>query len=295
MTATDTKQDASVEARPARSEADVCLQILELGDSQVTPARRYRQLIACVVERFDALYGAIEISTPAATLSSTSGDQSGTSDHVKQLVRAAILAAQTEGTSIGRVYKVPKTGDAVGVLASPVPTSSQGNCGALGLVVACDSQPLVEAHLAELRALLWLLTAQQQKQSESTNASSDDAASIRAMVRAASYETFHHMAFALANRLKERFGCEQASVGSVRRRRVHVAAISGMDDLHPRTPGTIRIRQAMEECLDRRGVVCVQAADVGDGLVESTGHRLHPAVERRRRRRQRVVDPDPVE
>ena len=275
MTASDTKQDASVQAQPAQSEADVCLQILELGGSQVKPARRYRQLISCVVERFDAPYGAIEIATPAATISATSGDDGGTSDHAKQLVRAAILEAQTEGTSIGRVYNFPKTGDTVGVLAAPVPTSSQGNCGALGLIVTCNSQELVEAHLAELRALLWLLTAQQRTQCESTATAVDDAASTRAMVRAASYESFHHMAFALANRLKERFGCEQASVGSVRRGRVRVAAISGMDDLHPRTPGTIRIRQAMEECLDRRGVVCVQAATGGEDLVSSTGHRLH--------------------
>jgi pyruvate/2-oxoglutarate dehydrogenase complex dihydrolipoamide acyltransferase (E2) component len=276
MTAPETKYDAPAEAAPASSEADVCERILELADSGVKPVRRYRELIGCVTEHFNALHGAIEIATATATISATAGDDSGTSNNTKQLVHAAILEAQTEGTSIGRVYNFPKTGDSVGVLAVPVPTSGQDNCGALGLVVPCGSKDVIEARLAELRALLWLLTAQQRQQSVADGAAAtDDSAATRAMVRAASYETLHHMAFALANRLKERFGCEQAAVGSVRRGRVQVAAISGMDVLHPRTPGTIRIRQAMEECLDRRAVVCVQFGGGAGDATASTGHRLH--------------------
>jgi hypothetical protein len=274
MTATDTKNDTIKAAAPTSSQADVCLRILELAGNQIKPARRYRQLIACVAEHFEALYGAIEIATATATISSTAGDASGTSDHIKQLVGAAVLEAQTDGTSIGRVYNFPDTEGRIGVLAVPVQPLSHGNCGALGLAVSCGSQDLIDAHLAELRALLWLLTAQQRQQPATTTAT-DDSAATRAMVRASSYETLHHMAFALASRLKERLGCEQASVGIVRRGRVQVAAISGMDDLHPRTPGTIRIRQAMEECLDRRGVVCIQTEGQGSDLAKSTGHRLH--------------------
>ncbi|MEZ6070509.1 MAG: HlyD family efflux transporter periplasmic adaptor subunit [Pirellulales bacterium] len=274
MTATDTQAAAPKPAPPSDTETDVCLELLELAASDAQPARRYRRLLNCVAEHFEARFGAVEISTSTASVSATFGDEQTTSDHTKQALRAAVLEAETEGRSVGRVYHFPKTGEVCGVLALPVPSPDGGNCGALGLVVPGDSQWLVDAQLAELRALLWLLTARQKRPSKSDPTAVDPAAA-RAMSRASAYESWHHMAFALANRLKERFGCEQASVGGVRRGRVRVAAISGMDDLHPRTPGTIRIRQAMEECLDRRGVVCVQRVAKGDGVAESTGHRLH--------------------
>ena len=63
--------------------------------------------------------------------------------------------------------------------------------------------------------------------------------------------------------------------GGVRRRRVRLIAISGFDDVKPRSPGTLHIRQAMEECLDSVTVIVRQIEEKWSGEPLSSGHRLH--------------------
>lgn len=79
---------------------------------------------------------------------------------------------------------------------------------------------------------------------------------------ASRFRTLDEMAFSLTNSIKTRLNCIEVSLGIVRRSRVRLLAISGLDAVYRRTPGAMRISQAMEECLDHGGIVYSQAEQI---------------------------------
>jgi len=95
------------------------------------------------------------------------------------------------------------------------------------------------------------------------------------VAKAGAFGSLHEFAFALANSLKSKFGCEQVSVGLVRGRHVKILCLSGLDDLYPRSPGARLVQQAMEECLDAGHIVVFQSGSQLDVEHGSTGHLLH--------------------
>jgi hypothetical protein len=77
-----------------------------------------------------------------------------------------------------------------------------------------------------------------------------EAAAPRARRRASVYSSPVELAFAMANQLQGKSGAVQVSLGEVRGRRVRIRVISGQAEVKHNAPGVIRIRQALEECLD---------------------------------------------
>ena len=71
-------------------------------------------------------------------------------------------------------------------------------------------------------------------------------ASAQARARAASCETTAELAFAITNELRNKLGCEQVSLGMVRRGRVKVVSISGLDEVKKQSPGVAAMIGAME-------------------------------------------------
>ena len=79
------------------------------------------------------------------------------------------------------------------------------------------------------------------------------------------------MAFAIVNNLHNRTSCDQVALGLVHGRHVKVLAVSGFDDLPKRSPGMVKIRSAMEECLDLgRPIVCEKPGEQTDDDSQGT-------------------------
>ncbi len=79
--------------------------------------------------------------------------------------------------------------------------------------------------------------------------------------QAGSYRSLHQYAFAITNGLQAKLNCDEVTIGVLRKERVRILSISGMDSLHPRTPGSKAIQQALEE-----------AADTGSTTVSPRNH-----------------------
>ncbi|MFN0137258.1 MAG: efflux RND transporter periplasmic adaptor subunit, partial [Phycisphaerae bacterium] len=82
-------------------------------------------------------------------------------------------------------------------------------------------------------------------------------------------------AYSLTNSLRGKLGCEQVVLGLVRGRHVTPISISGLDDIRQRSPGVVRIRIAMDECLDHGQPIVCQADESWADERLTTGHRLH--------------------
>jgi multidrug resistance efflux pump len=249
----------------------------------------YRRALRVLAGHFDAQYAAMHLEDSAQSIEdevihgATAGDDVACNDgattnnparHWKPHCDALLLDSRYHHLATARLYDTPVPGSIVAVMAVPITEDNAETIGSLAVVTACSGKSDAAARLAELESYVQLMVSQAAaiRPAREPSAASPAHASL---AKAAAYQDLNSLAFALANGLKSRFGCEQVSVGLVRGPHVQLLCVSGLDDLYPRSPGFRWIRQAMEECVDAgRPVCCQRESDVENETID-TGHLLH--------------------
>lgn len=190
-----------------------------------------------------------------------------------QRLRDMVLEVQAEPRAIGRIYQVG--GKRIAAIAAPLPGEFTG---AIATMALAESTSELESLLQELRAIASTISAALNAQSNAARPStlpSDRAAAT--IAKASAYSSLHEFAFALTNNLRNKLGAESVCLAVPTSGRYRVISISGLDDVKPRSPGTIAMRQAIEEAADQGRVLCAQADDQWNDNKISTGHPLHRA------------------
>ncbi|MCA9289514.1 MAG: HlyD family efflux transporter periplasmic adaptor subunit, partial [Phycisphaerales bacterium] len=187
-----------------------------------------------------------------------------------------LVATQTDHRSLARLYRARSTDVSVVAMSTVVSDERGHPRGAMVLLARCRDAAHADGLHAEFRALAALVSGRvPDAVAARGQASANETSLSRAIQRAATYASLPEFAIAITNNLRNKIGCEQVALGGVRRRRVRLIAISGFDDVKPRSPGTLHIRQAMEECLDSVTVIVRQIEEKWSGEPLSSGHRLH--------------------
>ncbi len=192
-------------------------------------------------------------------------------------VREVLNEATARGRATARLLAARDGSGRIALLAAPLLDSHGEACGAIGLVCG-SAEADASARLAQLEALgalaLQALTAHaatgggnaaQQREARGVQAG--------ALARAADCDTETALAYSITNGLRNKFGFEQVVLGAVRRRRVELLSISGLDDVKSRSPGVRAIAAALDECLDHGASIVAQRAESGADL--SPAFRLH--------------------
>lgn len=192
--------------------------------------------------------------------------------------RGAVQAFLTESLSVGGARAKVLGGRAadlkIALLA--VPLTGDGELrGGLALALPADAAE-ARAHLHRLEALAGTVGGAVDLVGHATTAAAaSSGAQAGALARVAGVSTPTELAFMLTNTLRTKLACEQVVMGLVQRRRVRIAAISGLDDVHPRSPGVQQIRGAMEECLDAGAPIVCQNDDAWGAERLTQGYRIH--------------------
>ena len=174
-----------------------------------------------------------------------------------QELGAAALDARSHGYGVGRVFGADASRPELVVLSAPIETISGEAIGGVALLLAWQGEAHAQAAQDRLRsAAVIAASAFHRPTASRSKLEMDDFA--RVLARAGSYRTLQEFAFALTNAAKQRFGCDQASLGLAERQGVRVACISGLDHVKHRSPGVHHIQQAMGECLDARTPLIAQ-------------------------------------
>lgn len=161
------------------------------------------------------------------------------------------------------------------VLSCPLAVGTEGTIGSLCVVVASQDRSSYMAQLQELQAIVANAgTMAVDIGAVPQKTASAKAADTAAASRAAGYASLTEFAFAVANNLKAKLGCESVSFGIVRKNRVKLLSMSGTSQVDPSSLGTQQLQQVMEECVDAADICSIQLAKSGpEGI--STGHILH--------------------
>lgn len=194
----------------------------------------------------------------------------------KSVCDGLLLRTRYNACAVAKLYETSGQEGKFAALAVPLAETAEGTVGAMVVVCRCETKAAAEARLAEFKALGAMVAAMAGSipSSARRGAVDDKLHGHEGILRAASHRSLHEFAFAIANSLKSKTGCEQVCLGLVRGRRIQMLCISGLDNLYPRSPGAKLINQAMEECLDADTILCYQNAGQWDEAM-SKGHRLH--------------------
>lgn len=188
--------------------------------------------------------------------------------------------------SAGR-SKVLKTKNGVtriAFISAPILDANGVRIGAMAMVVGPVTEQEVSARVTEMEAAARFASHLAAFLGRSTPTAGPAAApaapSITAKYSAVGQgvteaTTPHELAFALTNEVRGALSAEMVAIGLVRRGRVEILCISGLDEVKPQSPGTVVLKAAMEECVDAKEVLVVQREEVSAEERLSSGHRLH--------------------
>lgn len=269
---TSSFQNAASETRKATEEFEVASALKAAARKAAGKQEMYREAMRILARHFDSPYCAIGIETSAGCFEDAIR-ASESADRWKSLCGGLLLDTRYRKIGVAKLYTSGSLETSFAALATPIREESHGVVGSIVIVVATVDKASASAQLAELRALVAMLglLADTFESVRSDPAPRDTSGGVASVAGHGSLQEF---AFALANGLKTKLGCEQVSLGLVRGTRMRVACISGLDDLYPRSPGVRLIRQAMEECLDVGETICYQTKALADAS-STRGHLLH--------------------
>jgi multidrug resistance efflux pump len=270
------------EAQPATTEeasariARPYAELLEIARTATSRHNFLHEALRCIVQQLGSPYAAIYARVGSAVIQEEAHAGPTSPTFWQGAVQQFLTDSLAEDASRAKLLSAPQADLKIALLSAPLNDGSNGISGAIAVVVQ-GGRDDAHAALQRLEALATVTASAvgfvglEPETGSSVNA----AGSAQALSRAAAVTSPEELAFAITNGLRSKLGCEQAALSVVSGSRVRILSISGLDDVHKRSPGVVQIRAAMEECLDAEApVVCQQDSSWAEERV-STGHRLH--------------------
>ncbi|MEM7203832.1 MAG: HlyD family efflux transporter periplasmic adaptor subunit [Planctomycetota bacterium] len=200
-------------------------------------------------------------------------------------MRESVNDTLGEALQADRAKAVRLRNDASGqiaVIAAPIHDATLEQAGGAGLVILrCSREDAVWA-LSLFEGLIGyvalLATGGEVAGQTAAATDEDDAAMAAATAAGEAARVADHpvrLAYAMAGRLKNKWGLDQTAIGFVRRDRVRVVAVCGLDEVRGANPGVKLMAGAMEECLDLARPVLYYGYLVDDDTTQGDHCRLH--------------------
>lgn len=189
-----------------------------------------------------------------------------------------LVRSQQHNAQLARTCDVPELQLQRMIFATPIPSPENEASGAVAVVTAETNKVALQGQMREVETTLQLVFEMfskprpQQAQAKATDGTGIDSGQAAGVARSANYDSLNEFAFALANGLKSKLGCDEVSMGLVEKNIVRVLCISGLDDVYPRSPGSQVIQQAMDECYDLGEPIRLPGIP-GDGTPSFSLHR----------------------
>lgn len=233
------------------------------------------QALRCITRETESPFAAISIQFASDIIEDQQHTGNTDPGFWQPMVQDYLTIAIGSGQSQAKLLSARHSSLQLGLIAVPLRGADGAVVGGLSLVARMSEQDVrIRVTMLESVAALMMHVARGIEKDHASGARRT-AGQNRALAKAATCETPEELAFTLANSLRNNLGCEHVAIGLVRRRRVRILAVSGQDDVHGDSPGTLVIQQAMEECLDFGRPIVYQAGHPLSSNEEKVGFCLH--------------------
>jgi len=285
-TATQTRLNATQSAQPKQNAApkvetpeslskktsEAIWQVFTSSDSRQGFLSR---LISILGEHFNSPFAVLSIESSVGNQQLTHSASDDAADAWSKRCNGLLLDTRYRNLSSARTISGNGLDRTFAILSCPLAIGSEGTVGAVCVVVSSQDRHTHTAQLQELQAIVsYSGTMAVDVGAAPQKTASAKSADTAAASRAAGYSSLTEFAFAVANNLKAKLGCESVSFGIVRKQRVKLLSMSGTSQVDPSSLGTQQLQQVMEECVDSADICSIKQANNGpEGT--STGHILH--------------------
>ena len=196
-------------------------------------------------------------------------------------IRESVNNTLGEALDSDRAKAVRLRGDDTGqmaVIAAPIHDANLEQAGGAGLIILkCDRDEAMWA-LSLFEGLIgYVALLATGGEVGDHGAAAKDAEKKQAAAEETARVADHpvRLAYTMASHLQTKWGLDQTAIGFVRRNRVRVVAVCGLDDVRSANPGVKLMRGAMEECLDLARPLLYYGYLVAEELAEADDCRLH--------------------
>ncbi len=264
--------EASAQNGPAKT--DLFTRITSIERNHPAPKDRAAAFLEAVVESLGCLAGSLSIAAGSEEHDLRHrGRNDGLAAWGATLDDAA-LEVRSHAKSVARLYGSPAGVPEFAVVACPIDHAGRDPFGGIAVLIRCGDIPEAERIQLYLRsACLHAAGMLSRPAARRATVEMDDIARI--YNRAGQFRSLHEFAYAITNAARQRFDCDQAAMGVVRRGKVGLLCISGLDTIKKRSPGVHRIEQAMGECVDLAQPVVGQPREAWDESDFAEEGRLH--------------------
>ena len=240
QTAPPPVQAAAAELPPIES---ICTAIRGASSDRVAWKNAAQWLAAAFQARY--LLGELDGRTGSSTITTPSA-----SDASWQPICDAIILKSRQ---LGEIVTQSSGSGQYAIVVPLRQVGSSDSVGAIAMAIDADNDTAAAAHSRELMAYVRMFEEAVRNRNTSganTGQVSAAASAQRGISQASSYGSLHQYAFAITNGLKSRFGCDEVAISILHNDTARILSVSGMDTLHPRSPGTKALLHAMEEAAD---------------------------------------------
>lgn len=267
------KSETTSQRSGVRSGVNAYVDLIALAHAASTAGAFYGRALRVLGEAFASPLAACYIRLPAQEIKEEF--HSGPTD--PKFWRAAVQKQLTltlaEGRASAQLLSAKGADLRIALLAAPVFDARGEQIGAVALVTRVDSQD-TRRRLAYLESLVALLSYLASVVATPLRRSNGEPLNT-GLAKVSHYESVEQLAISLTTSLRNKLGCEQVALGLVQRRRARVIALSGFDEVKPRSPGVGRICAAMEECIDIAAPLACQRDGVVSSIPAISAPRLH--------------------
>ena len=258
---------------PAKS-GDIFARIASAERAHSHPRERAQAFLNAAVECMGGVVGVLSFGLGADEFElETEDGPSGASAWMPTL-KSVVLESRSHSHTIARVFGSKTTAPEFAVIACPLDMSGRDPFGAVAVLARCKDAAHAERLQLHLRSAAILASGMLIRSAQRRHTvEMDDFA--RVFSRAGEFRSVHEFGYAITNTAKQRFGCEQASLGIVHGSKLKLMCISGLDNIKQRSPGVLHIEQAMSECLDAGQPIVEQSRDRWEGSDVAAHGMLH--------------------
>jgi len=260
-------------------QSDTYRSIIALASRAKAKPTFYREAFRKIAQYFNSPYATLSVHLAASVIEDAWHTGPTDPEFWKNSIQGFLTDCLADNRARIQQFNSTRAEVTIALAACPLVDDNGDAIGAMALAVSCENQQQARFCLAEIQGLTNLISAcansigQAPSRGQGQSGLALDQCDI--LSRTAAYSSKHEMGIAITNKLRNKIGCDQIAMGMVKHRRVKILAISGFDDVPPRSPGAAKIRAAMEECLDRNKPIVFQKDDDWEGQHLATDHRLH--------------------
>lgn len=244
------------------------VELLELLRDPPGPSAFYQQALNAIGTNFTIPLGALELQVGGHIIHHTYRDKEQTSESWESVVFDLLTDALAEPRPIVRLFESDEVRLDACMIAVPLADDRGEPTGAMAMVAPCDNADDAKEILRGIHALALLASlCPLRPKSVSGPNGRPRQPSGQALRRLSRYTTLVELAFAITNNLRNKVNCDVVALGSVRRGRVKLLSVAGLEEVKTNSPAVEAVRAAMEECFDHKKYIIHQPGDEGQGHV----------------------------